>query len=149
VRFLDRSGRYLVQATAAWQENPQLAAQGYALVISDLAQDLHLALVVDNKQDFVQLDLQAYAARRAWQFQQVLEGWQATAWRPASLGGLPAVQCEAQGAIDNMRLAYLLTCVETRDHFCGIQAWSTASRFQANRAELAAITATFQEIRPQ
>jgi hypothetical protein len=148
VRFVDRSGRYLVEAAAAWRENPQLAGQACAMGISDLARDLHLAVVIESKGDFVQPDLQAYATLWASRFPQAMDDWQMTAWKATSVGGWPAVQCEAHGALNNVRLAYLLSCVETGDHFCGIQAWSTSSRFEESRAELEAITATFQEAEP-
>ena len=68
-----------------------------------------------------------------------------TPWSDTQVNGLPAVQCEARGESNGVRLAYLLTCVETSEHFCAIQAWTTRSQFDRSRAELEKTTDTFRQ----
>jgi hypothetical protein len=67
-----------------------------------------------------------------------------TPWRDTQINGLPAVQCEARGVANGIRLGFLLTCIETNEHFRAIQAWTSRSRFDRSRAELEKITNTFR-----
>ena len=99
-----------------------------------------------SKSDLVEPDLRAFAASRIAQLSQSLENPETMPWNAMNFNGHPALQCEAHGEINNVRLAYLLTYVDTADHFCTILAWTTRSGFEENRMELETITSTFRHV---
>jgi hypothetical protein len=143
-RVADREGRYSIEVPSGWQENAQLLDQGYAIAVSNVVRGLHLTVLVEDKTDFVKPELRVWATIWGSQFPQVLKDAEMTPWSDTQINGLPAVQCEARGVSEGARVALLLTCIETNEHFCSIQAWTTRSQFDRSRAELERIINTFR-----
>ena len=143
-RVVDRHGQYSIEVPSSWRENVPLRTQGYAIAMSDVVHGFHVAVLVEDKTDFVQPELHTYAAIWATLFPRLLEAPEMSPWIDTQVNGLPAVQCEAHGVSGGIQLAYMLTCIETSGHFCAIQAWTTRSEFERNRAELERITRTFR-----
>jgi hypothetical protein len=143
-RVTDREGLHSIEVPSGWREDTDLLEQGYAIAVSNVVRDLHLTVLIEAKTDFVQPELRTYATLWGSQFPQLMENPEMTPWSDAEINRLPAVQCEARGVANGVRLAFLLTCIETDEHFCAVQAWTTRSQFDLNRAELERITGTFR-----
>ena len=145
-QFISRDGRYLIETPSGWQESSQLLENDALICISHFGADLHMSVNAVNRSDFVEPNLQGYAANCAAQLSQSLENSETSPWNVISVNDTPALQCEVHGEIGNVRAAYLLTCVDVTDHFCLVLAWTTRSLLEENRPVLDGITRTFRRV---
>lgn len=141
--FTDQSGRYSIEAPDGWAQNPELLQQGALIGISDITNDLHVSVVAGRKEDLVATSLQEYAAQSSEQLSEAFNTVEATPCSAATLNGQPALQWEFHCTSGNVRLAFLIACVETPTHICEIRAWSTNSQFRENRQTLDTIVQSF------
>ena len=142
-RFTDQAGRYSIEAPAGWIENPELLHQGAIIGLSDVADDLHVTVLATRKEDLVTTSLRECAAVSLEQLSESFSAVETTLWNEALLNGQPAFQCELHCTSGNVRLSFVVVCVETPTHICEIRAWSTNSQFRKNRQTLETIIQSF------
>jgi hypothetical protein len=61
-----------------------------------------------------------------------------------SVNGNSGEQYELQGSVKNVKLAYVVTTVETPAHYHQVITWTLGSRLDKNRATLQKVIATFR-----
>lgn len=144
-RFSDQAGRFSVAAPGGWEENPHFLQQGVAIGLSDITRDLHVSVAVASKADLVPASLRDHANVWLEHFDQFLSDVQITPWDAVYIDDQLALTCEVQCISDNVRLTFLLVCVETSSHVYSIRAWSTRSQFEENRQVLESIVRSFSE----
>jgi hypothetical protein len=63
-----------------------------------------------------------------------------------TINGKQAVQFELWGEIDKIKIAYLITIIETEDNFHQVTLWTMQSRFNEFKEEFSKIAESFEEI---
>jgi hypothetical protein len=87
-----------------------------------------VALISDNKEDFA--GLKAYSQIVVDQMVHKFKDAKASEGRPVKLGEFPALRYEITGTTNKgLRLAYVLTVVETKGHFNQVVSWTVNSQF--------------------
>ncbi len=66
--------------------------------------------------------------------------------RNININGYSGIQYEVHGANQGLNISYILTTVETPEHFHQILAWTLKSRFDKNKKVLKKAIESFQEI---
>jgi hypothetical protein len=63
---------------------------------------------------------------------------------PVTINGNSARQYEIQGEVKNVKLAYLITTVETAAHFHQVVTWTLRSRIDKNQTTLQQVAGSFR-----
>ncbi|MDZ4261995.1 MAG: pilin, partial [Pseudomonadota bacterium] len=63
--------------------------------------------------------------------------------RDLTVNGLPAQQLAMTGTVDNIKITYVITAIDSGSHFQVIYAWTLASRFDMQRALLKKVSESF------
>ncbi|WP_370024220.1 hypothetical protein [Planotetraspora sp. GP83] len=90
-------------------------------------------------------DLGAYAKNMINFLSKAFDRVRVSKPRRVTIGGMPGVQYDFQGEVDEGRVAMLFTFVEGAEHYHRISTTTPASRAAANSRRLRAIVATFRE----
>ncbi len=90
----------------------------------------HLALIYPNeKADFVKMDLPTLAKDRVDSMVKNLTNGTASDAKEVTVAGKKGLQFEIRGEIDNLRIGYLYTILESDENFYRVLGWTTLSKF--------------------
>ena len=138
--------RLSVQVPAQFKRETNL--QESALIQASKAkEDIYFIVMEESKKDFVAgFAVNNYADA-------ILSAMQKNLTDPQTLGErrqltvqqMPAEQIVLTGAIDGIKITYLITLVEGRESFYQVLSWTLASRFDDRRELLDGIAKTFSE----
>ncbi len=140
--LVSKDGRFSLTVPAGWTQAHSLnesagiqarGLDGYAVVLSDV------------KEDLSDSSLEGFSRGRA---QAIITNSNGGKMGPSSevmIGGRRALQREINATVKGMNITYLLTVVETTKHLHQVLCWAAKSRFEGNRAEFEAISATLKE----
>lgn len=138
-------GQSKVMMPAGWSVQDELHDDA-EIQVANPREEQYMIVLTENKDDFVDTDLQDYA-------EITLESLAMSAGvdelpEPQSLtiNGLPAIQYEISGTVDNMKVVYWLTDVEGTENYYQVLTWTLASQAEDNRAILQKAVESFEEI---
>jgi thiol-disulfide isomerase/thioredoxin len=137
-------GQSSVTVPATWRTMTTLSANA-ELQVGDELRDQYLIVRTVNKADIADTDLAAYSKRIANGFKTHLDTPSVSAPRTMTIDNRPAVQYEIHGTNENVKIMYLLTCVEGTQNYYEIVAWTVESKADTNRATLRQVSESFQE----
>jgi hypothetical protein len=139
-----KDGRFQLTVPAGWRVSPSLNDQAdikaafpseelYVIVISEPKSDFTTAMTLD---EFTKITRDAMMSNLA----------SAESLTPAlvSINGNPGLEYEIQGSVKNVKLAYLVTTVETPAHYHQVITWTLGSRLDQNRFTLRKVAASFR-----
>jgi hypothetical protein len=105
----------------------------------------YVLLISENKDDFA--DLKAYGKLVIDHMLEKFSEGKASEGRPVKLGDRPALRYEITGtSAKGLRLAYVVTVVETKAHFNQVVSWTLNSQFAANRQDMGELANGVHEV---
>ena len=138
-------GKFQVTVPGSWREDTQLHEEA-EIEVSNRLDETYVIVLTEGKEDFADgLTLATFAGMSRDQLTGNIESPEATDPAPTTVGGRPAMQYTMHGVVDNMKATYLITAVETPQHFHQIVTWTLRSRFDKNEKVLRQVTESFRE----
>ncbi len=127
-----------------WKEYRKLndAAE---LQAANLGKNLYIVILSENKDDFDRITLKQHSALTRDSLLKSLTSPEVIGPKKLSIHGDTAIQFEIRGQLDNTKISYLHTTVETAKNFHQILAWTSKSGFEKNREELQQVVNSFRE----
>jgi len=137
-------GKFQITVPAGWQENSTLNDKAdiqaanplkemYVIVLSEAASDFSEDVTLDQYTDVTLNSMKSNLGAAA----------AATQPMPVSINGNQGMQYELQGETKKVKLAYVVTTVQSADHFHQIVTWTLQSKFDGNRKTLQDVAASF------
>lgn len=137
-------GKYELTVPAGWRESALSSEQAEIKAGNPLA-EMYVLVLTEEKADFTDettLDDYTNIVRDAMAAN--LEGPDSSPPLPVMINGNPGRQYEIQGATKNVKLAYIVTTVETAEQFHQIVTWTLRSRIDKNQTTLQKVTQSFR-----
>ena len=115
------------------------------LQAGDPRQEQYLIVLMTNKADVTNLDLSTYSQRISTRLQSHLDTPTISSPHTLTIHNRPAIQYEIHGTNKNVKVMYVLTCVDGTQNYYEVLAWKLESKADANRAMLHQVSESFQE----
>lgn len=111
---------------------------GAAIGAANLLDETYVVVMEDSKADFdEQIRVNDYALVVQQQLASNIKGGELVGEsQPLTIANLPAEQFVFQGSIDGLKIAYVVTLLETDKHFYRVLAWTLQSRMEKNKEVL-------------
>jgi hypothetical protein len=116
------------------------------LQAANLGKNLYILVLTESKDDFDRISLKQHSAITRDSLLKSLTAPEVMGPKELTVSGYPALQFEIRGQIDNTKICYLHTTVETAQNFHQILAWTSKSGFEKNKMELQQVINSFREI---
>ena len=128
-----------------WKEDRYLHDSA-ELQSSNRSQESYIIVLSESKEDFDQMTLEKHSEITRATLMQSLTGPELGSPVRLTIHNQPALQYEIRGTINNLKVVYVHTTVETAGHFHQILAWTLRSKFEKNRPLLLQLTNSFHEL---
>lgn len=147
--FVTADGQFQLTTASSWSEDSTLNDEA-DISISNGFSEKYLVLFTESKTDFDETvtleDYFGYAQEESQQLaltDSIIEPAGQT-----SIGGNPAYQFSFKGEADGVKIYYVVTTIDTGEHFHKIYAWTLASKYDDLQAELHEVSASLTELTP-
>jgi hypothetical protein len=139
-----KDGKFQLTVPAGWQERSSLSGIA-SIKAANLYQEAYVIVIEESKADFTgEMTLDKFTEiTRNGMLKKVTEG-DSTPPLPVTINGIPGKQYALEGVINNVKISYLVTAVETSSHFCQIVTWTLRSRIDQNQSVLLRVTNSFR-----
>lgn len=138
-------GKFQLTVPAGWQENLSLNDQAEIKAANPLL-EMYVIVLTENKVDFSdEMTLDKYTDITRTSMTSNLSAPVSSPPLPVTINGNSARQYEIQGETKNVKLAYVVTTVETAGHFHQVITWTLRSRIDKNQMTLQQVTETFRQ----
>jgi hypothetical protein len=137
-------GHSQVSVPSSWSNQDDLNDKA-DLQVANPALEEYLIVLTESKADFVDTDLEIYAGLIRDGIVGAVSDASVSEARRLTINGMPAIQYEVSGSVDNLKVVYWLTAVEGRDHFHQVLGWTLGSKAEANREVILSVVESFQE----
>lgn len=114
---------------------------------SNRLSEMYVIVIVEGKEDFEEgttLDYFASLSRNG--LAEKVTGEQSTEPVPFQVSGHSAMEYQMEGSVDNIKIKYICTVIETPTNFYQIFTWTLPSRFEQNRETLRGVMQSFKEV---
>jgi hypothetical protein len=126
-------GKFQLTVPGGWSENAALNDQA-DIKAANKIEEVYVIVITETKSDFAkQISLDEFTSIARESLLATIESPDATEPRSVTVNGNSARAYDIQGAVDNVKVAYLVTTVETTDHYHQILTWTLQSRKDKNQ----------------
>jgi hypothetical protein len=141
-------GKFQLTVPAGWQERANLHPDA-SIKAANGAQETYVIVMTDDKTDFADdITLEKFTdITRQKMLSKVGEG-DSSAPVPVAISANPGLQYVLTGVVNNLKISYLITTVETAEHYHQIIAWTLRERADRNRSILKEVTESFRATSP-
>lgn len=137
-------GKFQLTVPGGWSENASLNDQA-DIKAANKIEEVYVIVITEAKSDFAgEMSLDEFTRITREAILANLESPDSTEPRPVTVNGNPARAYEIQGAVKNVKLAYLVTTVGTTDHYHQIITWTLQSRKDKNQKVLQEVIDSFR-----
>jgi len=137
-------GKFQLTVPAGWRENPALNEQA-DIKAAFPSEEMYVIVITEPKADFTsEMTLDEFTKITRDSMLSNLGSSEGTSPSLISVNGNSGEQYELQGSVKNVKLAYVVTTVETPAHYHQVITWTLGSRLDKNRATLQKVIATFR-----
>lgn len=141
-----QDGKFQLTLPAGWRTETELNEEA-SLQGSNRSRELYVALLTDTKSDFEgDVSLADFTSVTRNHMVTQIHPTKTTEPTPVTINGNPALQYEVHAAVEGIKAAYIITNVETSEHYHQILTWTLASRFEENRGVLLEVSQTFKAL---
>jgi hypothetical protein len=141
-------GKFQITVPAGWRPNA-LSHEKADIKAGNPLEEMYVLVLTEMKADFTdETTLDDYTGIVKETIASNLTSPEATPALPLTINGNAARQYEVQGASNNLKIAYIVTTVETSEHFHQIVTWTLRSRINKNQATLQKVASTFRPATP-
>ncbi|MBH5318623.1 RDD family protein [Paenibacillus sp. GSMTC-2017] len=144
--FQSFNSEFQVTANESWSKMDDLHDEA-DITIGNIFSEKYLIVFNESKLDFdPYFTLEDYTQLVDDSFRGAYADAQVTDYKAVTIGGSPGYQLEFEDVADGTEITYIVTSVETGDHFHQIIAWSLSSKIDLRREELLEVVSTFQPV---
>ena len=137
-------GKFQLTVPAGWRENSSLNEQAEIKAANPL-QEMYVIVLTEAKTDFTDdMTLDQFTTITRESMTSNLTSPELSPPLPVTINGNSARQYEIQGEVKNVKLAYLITTVETAAHFHQVVTWTLRSRIDKNQTTLQQVAGSFR-----
>jgi hypothetical protein len=109
---------------------------------------MYLIVIGEGKEDFEEgTTVEYFASLSRKGLAEQVTGEQSTEPLPMQVSGHSAMEYQMEGSVDNIRIKYICTVIETPTHFYQVLTWTLPSRFEQNRETLRGVMQSFKEVK--
>jgi hypothetical protein len=120
---------------------------GADIEIGNIFKEAYLIVFSESKLDFDDWDAADYSATtRGFIKESLSEYTEVSGPSAVTVGDLKGIQYEIIGSLDQIKLKYLHTTLESREHFHQIVAWSLLSKYDSNLSDYQSTILSFEEL---
>lgn len=139
-----RDGKFQLTVPAGCRENASLNEQA-EIRAANLIEEVYVIVLTEAKTDFNdEISLDEFTRITRDSLRSSLKEAHATDPAPVTINGNSGRAYEVDGTVDNVKLAYRISTVETSDHYHQVITWTLQSRKDQNRATLQKIIDSFR-----
>ena len=136
-------GKFQITVPAGWKTNV-LSSEEAEIKAGNPIEEMYVIVLTELKADFTdETTLDEYTTIVKDAMAEKLSSPDATPSVPMTVNGYTARQYEIQGSSTNVKLAYIVTTVETSEHFHQIVIWTLQSRINKNQTTMQGVASTF------
>lgn len=137
--------RLQITVPGNWSRNDSLNDE--ADLGADLQrEELYIILLDENKADFDEITLEKHSDLTLGSMKDTVKGFSASEPKKLTINGCPAIQYVVKGTVDNIKVVFVHTTVETKNSFCQMLAWTMNSKWDRNQTELYNVINSFQDL---
>jgi hypothetical protein len=137
-------GKFQLTVPVGWRENSSLNEQAEIKAANPL-QEMYVIVLTEAKADFTDdMTLDQFTTITRESMTANLTSPELSPPLPVTINGNSARQYEIQGEVKNVKLAYLITTVETAAHFHQVVTWTLRSRIDKNQTTLQQVAGSFR-----
>jgi hypothetical protein len=137
-------GKFQITVPAGWRESA-LESDKAEIKAGNPLQEMYVLVMNERKADFTDdTTLDRYTVIVHESMRDKLTTPESTPPVELRINGNPARQYEIQGGAGNVKIAYLVTTVETSEHFHQIVTWTLRSHMDKNQMTLQKVTESFR-----
>jgi len=141
-------GKFQLSVPGGWSENPALNDQA-DIKAANKIEEVYVIVITESKADFAgDMSLDEFTRITRDGLIANLESPDATVPRAVTVNGNSARAYDIQGAVKKVNLAYLVTTVETTDHFHQVITWTLQSLKDKNQKVLQEVIDSFRPTSP-
>ncbi|QDS37519.1 RDD family protein [Brevibacillus brevis] len=145
--FYSENKKFQITAPSDWGKDSALHDEA-DITISNRFSEKYVLVLSESKQDLdSSFTLQDYAQVIEANLQEAVENVSVDKQIRTVVDNQVAIQFNAKGEVDGIKVAYIVTLVETPTHFHQIMAWTEEKRFESLKQELQKVSASFREIK--
>ena len=149
VTIKSSDSRIQMTVPGGWREEKKLNETAI-LQAGHRFQEMYVVVIEESKKDYVEdATIDYYAGLSRETMIEAVQEPQATDPIPISLGAYRAMEYVLDGSVDKIKVKYIVTAVETPNHFYQVVTWTLPSLFQKNQAKLREVTQSFKELRSE
>lgn len=139
-------GRFQLTVPGDWLKETELNERA-DLQAANRVRETYAAVISESKQDFTEeMTLERFTSVTRNAILAGVHSAQSAEPTPTSINGNPALQYEIRGAVEGVNIVYIITTVETSEHYHQILTWTLPSRFDQYRDTLLDVTRSFKEV---
>lgn len=140
----DNSTRFTVPG--GWQVRTDLHEDA-RLQAANLFAEQYAIVITESKEDFARkVTLRDYAAILMETSKESVPDMTFSAISDKTINGYPAVQYEGIGTVENNKIKWIFTLIETPKNFHQLAVWTLPSRFESNKETLFEVINSFKEL---
>lgn len=137
-------GKFQLTVPVGWRENSSLNEQAEIKAANPL-QEMYVIVLTEAKTDFTDdMTLDQFTTITRESMTSNVTSPELSPPLPVTINGNSARQYEIQGEVKNVKLAYLITTVETAAHFHQVVTWTLRSRIDKNQTTLQQVAGSFR-----
>lgn len=141
----DAAHTFQLTVPAGWELKSDLNDQADLQAGSFLA-SLYVIVIKGDKRDMSGMTLEKHSQTTREFLVEKLSEVDTSEPKHLTIDGKPALQYEIRGVLDNTRIVYLHTTVESSTHFYQIVAWTLPTRWEKDHETLEKVTEYFKEL---
>lgn len=137
-------GKFQLTVPAGWREGV-LSSEKAEIKAGNPIEEMYVLVLTEEQADFTdETTLDDYTNIVRDGMAEKLKGPESSPPLPITINGNPGRQFEIQGATENVKVAYIVTTVETAEQFHQIVTWTLRSRIDKNQLTLQKVTQSFR-----
>ncbi|HKQ52767.1 MAG TPA: hypothetical protein VJT74_10385 [Pyrinomonadaceae bacterium] len=141
-------GRFQLTVPGDWRKETQLNEQA-SIQASNRVRETYVVLLSESKSDFTdEMSLERFTSLTRGNMMAGVRSAESAEPQPTNVSGNPALQYEIRGGVEGLNVVYIITTVETPEHYHQIITWTLPSRLEQHRPTLLDVTRSFKELRP-
>ena len=140
-------GKFQITVPGGWRDTPSLHEEASIRAANSL-NEMYVIVISENKIDFADgITLDKFTDITRDSMMSKLGSPVASPPTKVTINGIPGRQFLLQGEGKTVKIAYLITNVETESHYHQIITWTLLSRISQNQPALQGITESFRAVK--
>lgn len=139
-------GGFQVTVPGGWKPDNTLHEEA-ELEVAHHGAKMYAVVLAESKEDFHEMTLQGHSDLTRGGLKENVTVEKETGPSSLIIDGHPALQYEIQAVVDNTKIVYLHTTVESPTHFYQILTWTIPSRYKKDPETIKKVATTFHELK--